>query len=349
VFGAPAAAAVNVLSEDIECRALARDGNNVFAVQFESPSGGLRIAGDSRIEVTSIDMTSTAIAVAVNNLDSGGTVSAGLEDLRVDVRGIWSAAYGILTRSFGSMVDVVDSTFVFEASNSPLPPRGGGAPLPAYAVWAESGSSVDAESTRFLNRGAVETDMQLLATDASGAAAPVELRLRNCLVDKGRVRLVAANSGGPVTATDGVLVNTTIHSPTRSAVTLQTSVPDIGNVDLFAYSNALIADRGIELIGPVTGLTGQWEHNLYDVTSAATVGIAPGPDAVIDDARVIDALGGLFTPRRSSPLIDAGDTAIANLLVPLVDLAGHDRYAGPEIDIGAYEFRQGPIFSDRFD
>lgn len=348
VFGAANAALVDVTMENIKCQVAARDGNNVFAIQYESPRGSLRVAGDSLIRVDSFDTASTAIAVAVNNTNSGQPVATVLENINVQVRGFWLAANGLLTRGVGTDVDVVDSTFLFGTTNNSGAPRSGVA-LPVFAVWAEDGSQVDALSTRFVSQGDLATDMQLLATDVSGATIPVELGLRNCLIDNGYVRVVAGNSGGPLTATNAVLVNNTIYSPTRPAIILQTSMPSIGNLDLFAYSNALIADTGIELIGPETGLTGQWDHNLYDITTASTVGITPGPDAVVADARVIDAAAGLFTPRLGSPLIDAGDTTIANGLLPPLDLAGNDRYSGDEIDIGALEFSEEPIFSDSFE
>ncbi len=349
VRGQPTALRVDLFADGVDCLALADDGANVTAVGFDAPRGAMLLTGGSTVDVVSRDLGSTVGAVSFTNGGSGETVQLVIEDTVLSTRGVATDYFGVLASRLGTAVDVVDSRIVFEATNGTVPPaRGGGAELLASPVRVFSGASMDVVSCRILNRSSLANDMYLFAGESQGAGAPTEFRLRNSLIDGGRIELQVGNAGGVPTAVDALLVNNTVYSPGRSALSLRTQAPSVGNLTLNAHSNLCIAASGLELNGLASGLQGQWDYNGYDVESSAAIGLSTGSHAVVADAFIASAEAGEFGLRRQSPLVDAGDTAAGQLHLPIRDLAGHPRFDG-EIDIGAFELRQGPIFGDRFE
>lgn len=345
------AAPVNVTAVDIECRTNARNGVNTVAVDFDAPDGSLAITGDSRVEIFANDPAVTPAAIALTNLDSGETLPVYVANADVLLQGRAGGFDGLRASHSGTTVDLIYSRLTVDAMSS-APPRGS-VTIQSRAVVVESGASVDVQSTRLINDsdGDVDVDFVAFASDSAGGGQPSTLTLRNSLIHRGRVHLFAGNSGAGPTAVEGLLVNNTIYAPVASALTLQTQAsPSIGRVTFEAWSNLLIAFNGIELDGSRFGLVGQWDHNAYDVDVAAISAILwTGPNAVIGDARVIDPQAGRFTPRRDSPLVDAGSTAVAQTYLGFSDLAGYSRYDNGLVDIGAFELRTGPLFRDRFE
>jgi hypothetical protein len=343
------AAPVNVTAVDIECRTNARNGVNTVAVDFDAPDGSLAITGDSRVEIFANDPAVTPAAIALTNLDSGETLPVYIANADVLLQGRAGGFDGLRASHSGTDVSMLDSRLIVDAITTP-PPRGT-VPIPSRAVAVESGASVDIQSSRLINDSDIAVDFVAFASDSAGGGQPSMLTLRNSLLHRGRVHLFAGNSGAAPTAVEALLVNNTIYAPVASAVTLQTQAsPSIGLVTFDAWSNLLIAFQGIELDGSRFGLIGQWDHNAYDVSDTAiSAGLSTGTNAVLGDARVIDPQAGLFTPRRDSPLVDAGNTAVAQTYLGFSDLAGHWRYDNGLVDIGAYELRTGPLFRDRFE
>jgi hypothetical protein len=84
------------------------------------------------------------------------------------------------------------------------------------------------------------------------------------------------------------------------------------------------------------------EHNL--VFGNGSDDFTPGPGTLLVDPRFVG--GGDFHPLPSSPVRDAGNTALAADID--FDLDGSPRVLGAEIDIGAWELSER-IFADGFD
>jgi hypothetical protein len=287
------------------------------------------------IEADALDLSLTAIGVSTFGAAPTGPVAFLIYDNTV--------RYGFLGGDDVSAIEIDDlpgDTVGFIIANRVL---GGGPSSTYHAVRIENAvGTADIEVRHNLIEAAGYNGGFLI--QQSGDSGAMTARVYNNLVT-GSLDINGPQPGAialrvEAGSLDARVLNNTLAGNATGFVTSVAPGASLTGV----LANTIVADSahvGVRIdADPAAQFTN--EHNL--VFNNGSDDFTPGPGTIEADPRFVG--GGDFHPLASSPVRDAGNTALAADIE--VDLDGSARIVGAGIDIGAWELGEH-IFTDGFD
>lgn len=155
------------------------------------------------------------------------------------------------------------------------------------------------------------------------------------------IRVIATGT----TAMRANIVGNTIDHAGGPAITLNEALAPSGRVRINAFDNILSRSGGAAFdVKAGSGITFRAGYNdlfANGRTFTTNSGLSVGPGTLRLNPRFVDAAGGDLRLRANSPLIDRGRACTAGGL-EAVDAAGNFRWAGRDVDMGAFERGAGP-------